>query len=299
MRRIERWLFAPGPAERLAALRIGLSLVLLLRLSRDIYADLSAQPAALFRPRSFMNLLASQPPRPVVIAVQAAGIAAAILAIVGFRARAALPVAWGAALFLAGMVTSNGKVMHNDVMLLLAAVPLLAAPHSDARSLDARRRGHRPRPDLGYGWGVRAALVVVAGGYFFSGLQKLVNSGPGWVTSDNLRWVLYASSDGQATPNAAALFVAERAWLAHLLAGATLFLELTFPLALFRPRAAPLYAAGAIGMHLGIRLAMGLDYWAWVGTVAVVMIDWPAVLARARLRVRQRAPQRGVATGAP
>lgn len=290
MNRFERWVFAAGSAERLACLRIGLCAVLTWRLTRGIFVDLADQPAALFQPRSFMNLLGSQPPRGVVLAIQAAGIAAGVLATLGLFARAALPLAWAAAVFLDGMVTSNGKIMHNDVLLVLCIVPLLIAPVADAWSIDAWRRGSkRTNPSTRYGWPVRTATVVVVGAYFFTGLAKMVHSGPAWVTSGNLRWVLYTSSDSQGVPNPFALFVADRAWLAHMMAAATLALELSFPVVLFRARLAVPYALGAVGLHAGIWLAMRLDYGAMAAAVMIVLVDWPAIAARARRRALDRA----------
>src|SRR5687768_8474126 len=188
MTRLDRWLFAPGSAERLAALRIGLCSILALRLTRTVYVKLADQPAALFRPRSFMDVFASMPPRSIVLAVQVVGIAAAVLAAFGWRARITLPVAWTAGMFLLGMTTSLGKVVHNVVLLLLAMVPLLVAPVADAWAFDARGDVPPPSPRYGFAW--RTALVVVAGAYLFAGTAKLANAGIGWITSDNLRWVL-------------------------------------------------------------------------------------------------------------
>ena len=82
----------------------------------------------------------------------------------------------------------------------------------DAWSVDARLR-HGPGPparSVRYGWPVRTEMVVVAGAYFFVGFAKLMFSGPAWVTSGNMRWVLYASSDAHAVPNGVALFIADR-----------------------------------------------------------------------------------------
>jgi hypothetical protein len=129
---------------------------------------------------------------------------------------------------------------------------------------------------------VRTAMVVVAGAYFFTGLAKLLHAGPAWVTSGNLRWVLYASSDAQAAPNQAALFVADRPWLAHLVALATLVLELSFPLVLVRPRAAWVLVPGVLGLHAGIWVAMGLNYWPMAATVVLVLVDWAALADRLR-----------------
>jgi hypothetical protein len=125
---------------------------------------------------------------------------------------------------------------------------------------------------------------VVAGAYFFSGLAKLLHAGPAWVTGGNLRWVLYASSDQQPTPNPFALFVADRPALAHLLAAATLVVELGFPLVLWRPRLAWLFLPAALALHAGIGLAMHLDYSAMAATAVIVLVDWPALAARRRAR---------------
>jgi hypothetical protein len=299
MRRLEAWLFAPGDPRRLAAVRIGLCGLLAARLAAGPYAELASQPAALFRPISFLRLLDRMPPRGLVVALQVLAVACALLAAAGLWTRVALPLAWAAALPLVAMTSSLGKVVHNDVLLLLCLVPLLASPAGAAWSLDARRRaapaarnpdppGHpfgvprTPPAGLAFGWPVRTAMVVVAGAYFFSGLAKLLHAGPAWVTSGNLRWVLYASSDQQPAPNPYALFVADRPVLAHLLAAATLAVELGFPLVLWRPRLAWLFLPTALALHAGIGLAMRLDYSAMAATAVVVLVDWPALAARRR-----------------
>jgi hypothetical protein len=288
MRRLEAWLFAPGDPRRLAVVRIGLCGLLAVRLATGPYAELASQPAALFRPISFLRVLERMPPRGLVLAVQALALAGAVLAAAGLWTRVALPLAWAAALPLVAMTSSLGKVVHNDVLLLLCLVPLLPAPAGAAWSLDARRPDPpggqkappRTSPGVAFGWPVRTAMVVVAGAYFFSGLAKLLHAGPAWVTSGNLRWVLYASSDQQPAPNPYALFVADRPVLAHLLAAATLAVELGFPLVLWRPRLAWLFLPAAVAMHAGIWLAMRLDYSAMAATALLVVVDWPSLAAR-------------------
>lgn len=286
---LERWIYAPGSAKRVAALRIGLMGVLAVRVVRPVYRDLAGQPEALFRPRSFMNLLDAMPSVPVTIAVQIAAVALCALAAAGVRSRMTLPLGWAAAVFLNGMATSLGKVVHNDVLLLLAVVPLLAARAGDAWSVDARRTP-APRDAPAYGWPVRVAMLIVAGGYFFSGLQKIVNSGPGWVLSENLRWVLVTASDGQDRPNALALFVADRAWMFHLAAAFTIAVEAGAPAVLRWPRLLWLWIPSVAWMHLSILLAMGLDYSAWIATVLIVFVNWPAVPAWLRTLRAGRVP---------
>ena len=248
MRRVERWLFAPGSDRRLAAVRVGLCALLAVRLSRGLYVGLAGQPDALYRAPSFMKLFPSMPPRGVTLIVQALGVAAAAAGAVGLLTRFSVPLAWASGMFLNGMATSLGKVVHNDVPLLLAMVPLLVAPVADAWSIDAARRRTRvpERWSVRYGWPVRAGMVTVAGAYFFSGFNKLVFSGPAWVTTDNLRWVLYTASDQRGGPVATALFIADRPLLAHLLAAATLIVGAVL-------RHSAVEASGVMGVRPGSR----------------------------------------------
>ena len=291
MRALERFLFAPGDARRLAARRIGLCGLLAWRLATGDYTFVAGQPEALFQPVSFMKLLPEMPGHDLTVALQVAGVAAALLAAAGLWTRASLPAAFACALVLNGMLNATGKIVHNDVLLLLCMVPLVAAPRAATAAWALRppwRRDHRRRaPGAGeaYGWPVRTAMVVVALAYFFVGFQKLRFSGLDWITSDNLRWVLYASSDSRSEPNQLALFVADRAWMAHLLAAGTVFLELFFPLALAVPRLRWLFVPGVVSLHVGIWLMMGLDYSAQALTVVIVFVNWPWVVDRVRRRL--------------
>ncbi len=94
-------------------------------------------------------------------------------------------------------------------------------------------------------------MVIIGLAYLFVGLQKLRYSGLDWVTSDNLRYVLWASSDAQADPNGLALLVADHALLAHLFAAATLVVEVGFILCLPFARLRWLLVPAAIGLHVG------------------------------------------------
>ena len=74
----------------------------------------------------------------VIGALQVIG---AIAAVAGRRPAPARtsrsPLAWASLLVLAGLKDSLGKILHNDVLLLLAAVPFLMAA-GEARSGDRR-----------------------------------------------------------------------------------------------------------------------------------------------------------------
>jgi hypothetical protein len=74
----------------------------------------------------------------------------------------------------------------------------------------------------------------------------------------------------------------------------TLVVETLFPLVLFWPRLRWLFIPAVIGLHIGIRLTLGLDYSAWWLTVLVVFIDWPLVVDWLRPRLslsRRRLPE--------
>jgi hypothetical protein len=120
-------------------------------------------------------------------------------------------------------------------------------------------------------------MLIVALAYLFVGLQKLRFSGLDWVTTENLRWVLYASSDSQADPNQLALFVADHAWLAHLFAAGTILVEVGFILCLPIAPLRWVFVPAAVSLHLGIWLAMGLDYSAQAATVVIVFVNWSAL----------------------
>lgn len=264
---VDRWLFGPGTPRALVAVRAGLAAIIGVRIALGPYRGLAGQPSALFRPPPLLSWLPSMPPLWVIVALQLIGFAAAVAAVAGRRVAVTFPIAWVSLLVLAGCKDSLGKVLHNDVLLLLAAVPFLLAP-ADARWDDGT-------PSLRYGWPVRTATVVIAGAYFATAMQKLVHSGPAWVTSDNMRWILYsAASSGRAPTRDVALFIADRAWLAHVAAAGLLGIELLFPIVLVVRRARPTFILAAVALHIGTWLTLGLDYWGWALTVAVVLWDW-------------------------
>ncbi len=268
-------LFGPGTARRMLVTQVALAAVIGLRIAVGPYLALAGQPPALFRPVWFLRPLDAMPGPAAILALQVVGATAAALAVAGWRRRANFPVAWVCLLVLAGLRSSRGKFLHNDALLLLAAVPFLLAP-----AARWREEVRSPR----FGWPVHTATVVVAGAYFFSGLAKVVHSGPAWIFSDNLRYVLYQAADGGKVKfPPVATWLAGQAGLAHWLAAGVLLFEITCPAVLFGGRRTSVaYAGGAVALHAGTWLALGLDYWAWAMVAAVVLVDWTPVLERGR-----------------
>jgi hypothetical protein len=271
---LDRWLFVPGPAGRVRAMRALLASLMVVRIGLGPYRGLAGQPAALFHPVWFLRWLPHMPSLGVIVALQVVGVVAAALAVVAWRERWTFAVAWSSLLVLGGLRASRGKVIHNDVLLLLVGFVVLLAPVG-MRLLDRRRRADA-------GWPVQGAIAVVGGAYFLTGFQKVV-AGPvwTWIFSDNLRNVMYrAAQGGKAPTDWFALAIADRPWLAHGVAAATIALELSGALVWRVPRYRPWVVVAVAVMHLGIYLTHGLDYSAWALTAAIVLVDWSAVAER-------------------
>lgn len=274
-RRVDDWLFGAESGARLRVTIAGLALLLGLRIALGPYRGLAGQPEAQFLPPLVLGWLDGMPSVEVIVAVQVVGTLAAGLAVVGWRNRGTLLVAWASLLFLGGLRGSRGKLQHNDVLILLVVLPFLLAP------LGARWRDRVP--SRRYGWPIRTGLVVIAAAYFFTGFAKLLSAGPAWVFSDNLQMVLFRAADSPRAPtDAVALFIAERPLLSIAVAAATLGIELGAPAILFRPRLRPWFVVLVAGLHTTIWLTHGLDYFMWVGVLAVVLVDWPTVAERVR-----------------
>jgi hypothetical protein len=271
VRRIDRWLFAPGPASRLWGVRFGLTALMAYRFLVGQWEDLAGQPAALFRPPLFLRWLDQMPSERVILTLHLVGLVAAVLALIGRKVRVTFAVAWLCFVVLEGLIDSRVKISHNQVLLILACVPVLLAPA--VSSWKDRRRS------VAFGWPVQAALVVLASAYFFTGLGKVLKSGWSWVASDNLRWVLAAGVRSDKPPtDGIAQFVVDHPGLAHLVAFGAIAIELGFVLVVFVRRSRPWFALGSVAIHVGTYLCLGLEYGSWMGTALIVLLPWERLL---------------------
>jgi hypothetical protein len=299
--RVDAWVFAVDDPRRLAGVRIGLCSVLVFHLLVTDYAAVAGLPSELFQPRSYMTVLDGMPSSRFAAAVQLVAVGAALLAAAGVVLRVSLPVAIAGTLVLDGMVNSAGRVIVGDALLVLCLLVLAGAGRAAAEAWTVERawaavRGRPVRPALRgtrYGWPIRTAMLVVALAYFCAGYQKWRHSGLAWVTSDNIRWVLYASAEGERAHGLGVL-IADRPVLAHLLAAGAITLETAFPLVLVLRRSRWLVIGAAIAMHLTIQLTLGLDYSAQWLTMVVVFADWPTLTDRLRAAIPRATSAAGV-----
>ena len=268
-------LWGPETAARLLVVHVGLSVLIGVRVVAGSYRQLADTPAALVDPVPFLGFLDRMPSAQVFVGIQALGGLAALAAALRRRPQLAFAVAWVCYLVLAGLRGSRGKVLHNDLLLLWASAPFLLAPAViDVRDRVARRR---------YGWPVRVAIVITALVYLFAGYHKLRRSGLEWAYGDNMRYVaLWGPSIGSSGWKDMAQWVGDNVWVARASGVFILGFELTFPVVVFVRRLRVWYAVAAVFLHATTWFLLGLDYWAWAITVPLLLIDWPAAVARLR-----------------
>ncbi len=228
---------------------------------------MAGRPPALFEPVPLTAWLSTVPSFGVLVALEVVGVAGAIAVLLARRPLLGLRVAWACLLILGALYSSAGKIMHNEVLLLLVTVPLLFSA-SDARIGDRRL-------SVAYGWAPRAAVAIVATVYFLTGFQKVLHSGPAWIFSDNMSWVLYSgAASGQSLATDLVATLAGLGWAPQLLAGGALLLELSAPALIAWRVTRPLFMVAVCCMHLSIGVALGLDYSGWILAVLAVLMPW-------------------------
>jgi hypothetical protein len=288
---VDEALWGPETAARLLVVHVGLSALIGVRIVAGSYRQLAITPGALVEPVPVLAFLDRLPSVQVIVALQVVGALAALAAVLRRRPRLAFALAWLCYLVLAGIRGSRGKVLHNDLLLLWASAPFLLAPAVvDVRDAVARRR---------YGWPVRVSIAITALVYFLAGYHKLRRSGPAWAYGDNMRYVaLWGPSVGSSGWAGLARWTGENLWLSRASGVFILGLELTFPVVVFVRWTRVWYAVAAVFLHATTWFLLGLDYWAWAITVMLVLIDWPALAARARAWRRPRAMGEAVPSAA-
>jgi hypothetical protein len=272
--RLRDVLFGPECGARLLTVHTGFAVLIGARIAFGPYRGLASTPDELFDPVAVLGWMSGMPSSGTIVLLQVVGVGAALAAAFRKQPRVAFAVAWLCLLVLAGLRGSRGKVLHNDLLLVWAAVPFLLAP------LHARWGDRRPRRDIG--WPVRSSMAIVATIYALAGYHKLQTSGIDWAIGDNVRYVLLWGSPVGSTWESLSGWVADHAWAYRGTGAFILGVEVTFPLALLWRRIQPWFAVAAVSLHLATYLFLGLDYWAWMVAVVLLFVDWPSVVDRVR-----------------
>lgn len=263
--RFDRWLFAPMPARRVAALRVLVCLYVLgWLLARLPYLlDLAELPDRRFAPVGVLAPLDGAPARSAVIGAWAVAALATGALLLGWRTRIVGPISAVTVLVVTTYANSWSQVFHTENLAVLHLAVLALAPCAAAWSLDARGRPV-PDDDERFGWPVRCLAIVTVASYVVAGWAKLDIGGFEWLSGDvlrtqvafdNLRKILL----GDVHSPLGGWFVRHDV-LFGVFALATLVIELGAPLALLVPRLRTPWVIGAWGFHVGIVALMAIVF---------------------------------------
>jgi hypothetical protein len=191
-----------------------------------------------------------------------------------------------------GLTASFSKGNYDIGMPVILLFVFWIARSTDALSLDALiARGTDktpPSPSGEYTWPIATGRLLLALAFFAAGVSKLRHGGVDWVVTDNLRWLFIGQQYTHTPALNWAAYLANFPWLCRFLAGATIALELSYPLALFVRRARPWLVVGMIGLQLAIHVFMGVNYLTFL-VANVFWVDWAA--AGRVLRSQASTPQ--------
>lgn len=257
-----------GDAGRAASrLRRLLGAVFFVRFAIAPFDATVGMATSLHQPPGLMTWLPGPLSASTIIALRIVGLICAISVMVRRYQPVTFAVSWTCLLVLGATAGSFGKVMHNEVMLLLVGAAWLAVGSETSES--AMRRVATRSAGI---QATRASIVIVSGVYFFTGYRKLVDTGWRWAWSDNLSWVLHDGAAGvTGWRHSLAETLAHQTTAMRLLASAALIVEVAFPLCIWIRSVRLPFTAAMACLHLSIYLFVGLDYSGWALTALAVM----------------------------
>lgn len=270
-RTAERRLFAPAPASRPAVARVVLGAYTAAYVGKRVrmFSKIHRTDPELFAPVGPVRVLRRPLPPKVADGLVMAELAADVAFTLGLAHRVTGPAHAGLLLWTLAYRNSWSMVFHSDNTLVLHTAIAGLARSADALSVDALVRGRgltgTAAPDWRYGYPARVSSAVTVAAYFLSGVAKVRGPlGWGWASGDALRSQIAA--DGlrkellgtKAAPLGVQLYERTRMWQA--MAVGSLATELLAPLTLLDRRVARAWAAGAFGMHWGIKAIMGITF---------------------------------------
>ena len=263
IRRFDRWLLSPAPAERLAALRIligGFVLVYMI-VNVGAFDRLAQLPSAPFEPVGIARWLDEPLPGVAVWILFALLLVFGAAFVVGFWFRVTGPAFAILTLAWASYHSSWGQTLHFEHLFTLHLLVLGLAPAAAVWSWSPNQQAQQPTDvSVRFGWPIRLMAIITVLTYVIAGIAKLRQSGLAWADGSTLgNHIAYSAIRidqlGGFEPPLAKLVVG-RAWLIAPMAVATLALELLAPLALVGGRLRNIWATSAIVFHAGTALTM-------------------------------------------
>lgn len=262
-----RFAFAPASAAPLAALRIGVALVLLLQAAMvaPAFFELYGRASVLEGPPDNLYSWIGLPRLGWIIdhlapfGIRGAWIlagtgvlyAASLVALlVGWRARAAAALAWSThfLLLMEAYNTNYGVDYFAHIFLFY----LVWMPSGAALSLDRARRRERAGPTAAARLACRVVQLHLCVAYLSSGLAKA--AGEQWWNGEAIWRALMLPAYRQVDMS----WLADHAWLPRVAGWAVLLVEIGYPVFIWPRRTRAVWIAAIVALHVGIAVFLGL-----------------------------------------
>ncbi len=275
---VRKFFTTPGSPFDLAVLRIVVVALLLHRIKSMDVISFTRLPASMIHPPPWLGwvydagLLDSH----VAIDVKWGFRVAALFSLCGCYTRISTAITALTALYLFALPHFDGKVDHQEHVLIWFIGLLAVSRCGDALSVDAWRSGQpRPADSILYALPLRFCWLLLGLVYFFPGFWKFWNCGLDWAFSSHLQLTLYRN--WAIKPTFTPLRVDRYPWLLMIGGLGTLVFELGFVGCLFSARArSGLIALGQL-FHLGVRLVLGIPF-AMLQCSYVCLVPWSRLL---------------------
>jgi hypothetical protein len=281
---LQRFYFEPTRPEGLALCRVWIYGYLFVSCLRRDYSQWGEATPELWQPIWLFAWLPGPPAAEALAALQVGFLFALAMCCTGFCFRGAAIAAFVLSLAVYGLPNCFGKVNHAQTLSVFALAVFALSHAGRVWSVDAwfaRRRCVQPAPALSaeYQWPVRLLQALMATVFMAAGIAKLRESGLAWIYSDNMQnTLLEGYYIGRDLPTNLGLAVAQFPLLCQVLAGTSILLELTAPLALWSRPYRRFVIPGLFAMQLGIYLTMAIGFWQFLA-LYVVWIEWNELAA--------------------
>jgi hypothetical protein len=280
---VDTYLFEPTPPHNLACVRIALFAGLTWAALHTEAVWWAAQPEGMRHMLPGWRWLRDTLPINATIATYAqyALIGSSTLAMLGLNTRVTAPLAALIGVYLLGIPSFFGKVVHVDHALMLMVLVIAASPCADAWSIDRwleRRGTPAPAASAAYTLPMRLCWLLLGTIYLFPGIWKVWGNGDLWLNGQRLLFELndeWNHRRGFAPP----FRIDHYPWLLALLGTSTLIFEVGFIFAVLRPRTRVIAALAACAFHTGVRLFLGIQFYAWLPLVMLIDLPWFAAKA--------------------
>ncbi len=258
--RIDDWLFAEAPAERLAVLRVlvGGFAVVYLAVRFPVFVSLATRRGRVDGVGPLW-WLAEPLPAPAVVAWMVVTLLVGVLFTLGLRTRVTGPCFAVGVLLATTYRSSWGQILWLENLMVLQLLIVGFSRSGDAWTIGPCSRDPH-EPDARYGWPLRLAALVTVTTYVLSGLAKLRIGGLDWVWGDTLRHHIAFSAArlelfGEASSPLGGAVVAH-GWLLRPFAVVAIALELAAPVALLGGRPRTVWVVLTWSMHVAIAALM-------------------------------------------